>query len=48
MATRGLVNMGFRKPDVHRALDEIGSRHVGRERSPRVEDLVREALSVLA
>lgn len=45
LARKGLVNMGFAKVDVHRALDRVCSTHVGEVL--RVESLLREAIAAL-
>ncbi|MBS2015453.1 MAG: hypothetical protein JST00_21370 [Deltaproteobacteria bacterium] len=44
-ASRGLVNMGFAKPEVKRALDVVCARRAGQLAS--VETLLREAIQVL-
>ncbi|MBS2019616.1 MAG: hypothetical protein JST00_42535 [Deltaproteobacteria bacterium] len=44
-ATRGLLNMGFAKPEVKRALDIVCARRAG-QRAP-VETLLREAIQTL-
>lgn len=45
LATKGLVNMGFTKPDVRRALDVVCAKHQGEVL--RVEALLREAIVAL-
>jgi hypothetical protein len=46
LASRGLVNMGFRQPDVKRALDVLRERHED-ARSIATASLIVEALAIL-
>lgn len=45
--TRGLVNMGFAKPDVKKTVDALVQRHQGDARPVRLPDLLREAIAAL-
>jgi hypothetical protein len=48
LAARGLVNMGFRRAEVQRALDTVGARHRDEELNTiPVQAILREALAVL-
>ncbi len=48
LAANGLVNLGFRRADVRRALDVVGSRHeAGALSALPVQTILREALAVL-
>jgi hypothetical protein len=48
VATRGLVGMGFREKEVRRALDVVFTRHSTGEVALPIEEILREALAVLA
>jgi hypothetical protein len=48
LAASGLVNMGFRRADVQRALDAVSARHPAEVLTTiPVQDILREALAVL-
>jgi 5-methylcytosine-specific restriction endonuclease McrA len=47
LATRGLVNLGFRVPDVRRVLDVVAERHRADGMIVPVQEILREALAVL-
>jgi hypothetical protein len=48
LAASGLVNMGFRRAEVQRALDTVGTRHRADDlRTIPVQTILREALAVL-
>jgi hypothetical protein len=47
LATRGLVNMGFREAAVRRAMDVVSGRHAGDDPPLPVQDILSEALAEL-
>jgi len=48
LAASGLVNMGFRRAEVERALDTVGACHRAQDmRTVPVQTILREALAVL-
>ena len=47
LATRGLVNLGFREPEARHALATVNARHRNDAARPPIEEVLREALAVL-